>query len=110
MKSYQFYIVTGLAALCLILSIAAIFLGQSNQAAQSEVQQQQEEINKGVTTQQIGTNILRDMASLADKNYNLRNLLAKNGYTLTSTVTPTASGTTGKPTPPDKSTNSPALR
>jgi signal transduction histidine kinase len=117
-KSYQSYIVTGLAALCLVLSIVSIFLGQSNQTAQTEVQQQQEEINKGVTTQQIGTNILRDMASLAEKNDNLRNLLAKNGYTLTSTATPSSSGASGKPASPDaaskpqseKSTTPPSLR
>ncbi len=79
----QFYITVALASACLILSIAVIALGQSNQRLQVEAQNQQNEINRGNMSQQIGTNILKDMASVSVKNEKMKDVLAKNGYTVT---------------------------
>ena|SRR5438067_2202829 len=95
MKPTQFYIVVALGAVCLILSIAVIALGQSNQRLQMEAQQQQEEINKGQISQQIGTNIVRDIAQLSLKNDKLKEVLTKNGFNVT--VNPTAPA--GSPAP-----------
>lgn len=83
MKPLQFYITVALAAVCLILSIAVIALGQSNQRLQTEAQNQQNDINRGTMSQQIGTKILQDMASVAVKNDKMKEVLAKNGYTVT---------------------------
>lgn len=80
MKPTQFYIGVALGAICLVLSIASVAMGQSNQRLQTEGQAQQLEINKGNTSQQIGTNILREMAQVSVKNEKMKAILAKNGY------------------------------
>lgn len=89
MKPVPFYITVALAAVSLLLSIAVVALGQSNQQLQTELQKQQEEINRGNVSQQVGTNLLRDMASASVKNDKMKEALAKNGYNVN--VTPTAS-------------------
>lgn len=88
MKQTQFYIGSALGVACLALSIAAVGLGLSNEQlkaaaqakAQSEIQAQQPEINKGAMSQQIGKNILTDMAQSAVKNEKMKAILAKNGF------------------------------
>lgn len=92
----QFYITVALAAACLILSIAVIALGQSNQHLQVEAQNQQNEINRGNMSQQIGTKILQDMASVSVKNEKMKDVLAKNGYSVSVNPSPASSPT---PTP-----------
>jgi hypothetical protein len=90
MKQIQFYIGTALGAACLALSIAAVVLQNSNEKlqteaqakAQSEIQAQQPEINKGAMSQQIGNNLLRDMVQSAVKNEKMKAVLAKNGINL----------------------------
>ena len=92
MKPTQFYVSVALGAACLVLSIASVSMGQSNQRLQLEAQGQQMEINKGNTSQQIGTNILRDMAQSAVKNEKMKAVLAKNGFNVQVTPsTPEAS-------------------
>jgi len=80
MKPTQFYIGVALGAACLVLSIASVTMGQSNQRLQTEAQSQQMEINKGNMSQQIGTNILRDMAQSSVKNEKMKAALSKNGF------------------------------
>ncbi len=83
-----FYISVGASALCLVLSIISFAVGNSNQSLQAEVQKQQqalqvqqEEINAGnQISQQIGPNLLRDMAASSVKNDKMKALLAKHGY------------------------------
>ena len=83
-----FYISVTASALCLILSIIIFAVGNSNQSLQAEVQKQQqalqvqqEEINAGnQISQQIGPNLLRDMAASSVKNEKMKALLAKHGY------------------------------
>jgi len=83
-----FYISVGASALSLILSIVIFAVGNSNQSLQTEVQKQQqalqtqqEEINAGnQISQQIGPNLLRDMAASSVKNEKMKALLAKHGY------------------------------
>ena len=89
MKIY-FYISVAASALCLLLSIVLFFEGGVNQGLQNEIQaqqvklqQQQEEINKGTAiSQQVGPNLLRDMAVSSTKNEKMKALLAKHGYTV----------------------------
>ena len=50
---------------------------------QTAVQSQQELINQGtVLTQQIGPNLLHDIANASMKNAKMKDLLAKHGYTV----------------------------
>jgi predicted Holliday junction resolvase-like endonuclease len=103
MKPTQFYIAVALGAICLILSIALIALGQSNQHLQMEAQSQQAEINKGSMSQQIGTNIVRDIAQLSVKNEKLKEVLTKNGFNIS--VNPPAGS--ASPTPGADNSSSP---
>ncbi len=62
MKRWQFFIVLGLALVCLGLSVAAVISGRANQKLQAELQTQQAEINRGNLSQQVGTSLVRDIA------------------------------------------------
>ncbi len=102
MKSTQFYIATALSALCLILSIWVIALGKSNQHLQQELQSQQNDINRGTASQQAGSMILKEMGQAAVTDDKMKEVLAKNGFTLT--VNPPAkSGTSSPSTSPSSS-------
>jgi hypothetical protein len=80
MKSAQYYILIVLTTACIVLSIAAIVVGNSNQQLQEELQRQQTQINRGTTMQQVGTNIVRDIAQLSVEDAELRQLLTKHGF------------------------------
>jgi hypothetical protein len=79
------------SGLCLVLSIIIFAVGNSNQSIQAEVQKQQlelqkqqEQINTGnQISQQVGPNLLRDMATSSVKNEKMKALLAKHGYNVT---------------------------
>ena len=88
---WQLLTATVLAFVCVALSVSAVISGKANQNLQAEVQAQQTEINKGTMGQQIGTNLLRDIAVAAAKDNQLRDLLTRNGFTLTENASPTPS-------------------
>ena len=96
MRSSQFVISTALAAICFVLSVWIIFKGSANEKLQQELtkqqqqlQSQQEQINAGnVISQQIGPNILRDMAMVSVEDKEMKDLLAKHGYTVNVQATP----------------------
>ncbi len=83
-----FYISVSASALCLVLSIIVFAVSNSNHSLQMQVQKQQQalqaqqdEINAGnQISQQIGPNLLRDMAAATVKNEKMKALLAKHGY------------------------------
>jgi ribosomal protein S16 len=83
-----FYVSVASSALSLVLSIIIFTVGNSNQSLQTEVQKQQlelqkqqEQINTGnQISQQVGPNLLRDMATSSVKNEKMKALLAKHGY------------------------------
>jgi hypothetical protein len=87
MKIY-YYISVAASALALVLSIVLFAVGSTNQtlqnevqAQQTELQKQQQEIEKGSQiSQQVGPNLLRDMAVASTKSEKMKQLLAKNGY------------------------------
>ncbi len=89
MNRWQYLTVSALGALSLILSISLIISGESNRSLQAGLQAQQSEINKGSMSQQVATNLLRDIAGAATKDDKLKELLTRNGFTLTEN--PTAS-------------------
>lgn len=89
MKAPQFYLTSALGALCLILTITTVILGKGNNALMQTQQQQQEEINRGNMSQQIGQNLLKDMAEVSLRNEKIKNVLARNGYTVNVAPAPT---------------------
>jgi hypothetical protein len=62
-----------------------IFVGQSTSRLQASLNLQQEEINKGSTSQQVGTSLLKDLVQVAvnSNNPRLLELLRKSGITFT---------------------------
>jgi hypothetical protein len=96
MKRSQFFTNLSLSALGALMAIVAIGISQGNNRLQMELQQQQNEINQGIRVQQIGGNILRDMAAVAVGNPRMRELLARHGYSVTGS-------TNALPSTPDES-------
>lgn len=87
MKPTHYYISVALAALCVVLSLTLFILESSTRNRQAELQKlqaqyqtQQEQINAGITiSQQVGPNLLRDMASVTD-DAGMKAVLSKHGY------------------------------
>lgn len=96
MKVPQFYVTLALGALCLALSITTIVLGNKNNYLQMQQQKQQEEINRGNMSIQVGQNLLKDMAELSLKNEKIKQVLARNGYTVNVAPTTTPAATPAK--------------
>lgn len=112
MKPSEFLTTLALASICLVLSVAVIWQGHSSMKLQgsvqarqieiqADVQKRQDEINRGSQSQQIGTTILKEIAAAAyntngsAKNEKLKDLLTKNGITVTVNQPPS----TSQPTP-----------
>ncbi|MEO7165544.1 MAG: hypothetical protein ABI787_11130 [Spartobacteria bacterium] len=83
MKRWQFTILLTLGVACLLLSLVTIVFARQNRKLQAAVQAQQAIINKGALSQQIGANLLREMATAAQSDDRMRQLLQENGYNLT---------------------------
>jgi predicted Holliday junction resolvase-like endonuclease len=71
-----------LSLIPLILTINLIFMGQKNQSLQTQLQAQQEQINTGSRIQQVGMSVLKDIAAASVKDDKLKDVLAKNGYSV----------------------------
>jgi predicted Holliday junction resolvase-like endonuclease len=83
MKPPQFIVAVILSLIPLILTINLIFMGQKNQSLQMQLQAQQEQINTGSRIQQVGLNVLKDIAAASVKDDKLKDVLSKNGYSVT---------------------------
>jgi len=98
-----FYISTAASALCLILSVIVFAVGRSNHGIQQDIKKHQQEIQKhqqvlqgqqqeiesgNQISQQIGPNLLRDMAASSVKNEKMKALLGKHGYNVQVKDTP----------------------
>ena len=82
MKRWQFTILLTLGIACLGLSLVTIVFARENRKLQQSIQEQQVIINKGNLSQQIGTNLLREMAAVAQTDEKMRALLQENGLSL----------------------------
>ena len=67
--------------ICLCLSLVTIVFSRQNRKLQEVVQAQQALMNKGALSQQIGTNLVREMATAAQTDDKMRQLLKDNGFT-----------------------------
>ncbi len=91
MKRWQFTVLMIVAAACLVLSLVSIVFARQNRKLQEAIQGQQTIINKGALSQQIGTNLVREMAAAAQTDEKMRQLLQENGFTLTTAASPAPS-------------------
>ena len=82
MKGWQFLFLLVLGIACVCLSLVTIVFARENQKLQGEIQLQQAAINKGALSQQVGSNLLREMAAVAQTDERMRDLLKNNGYNL----------------------------
>ena len=64
MKHWQFVLLTAIGVACLCLSLVTIVFAHQNRKLQEAVQAQQAIINKGALSQQIGANLLRELAAM----------------------------------------------
>ena len=87
MKPSHFHTALALSAGCAVLSLALFIMGISARGLQGDLQKlqtqyqtQQEQINAGLTiSQQVGPNLLKDMASFPE-DAAMKAVLAKHGY------------------------------
>ena len=84
MKRWQFSVLLTLGIACLCLSLVTIVFARENRKLQEVLQAQQAIINKGALSQQIGANLLREMAAVAQTDEKMRQLLRESGYNLSS--------------------------
>ena len=91
MKPPQFYITVALSAACLVMSVAVIWSNQTNQRLQLELQREQDTINQGQATLQVGQNLLKDLAEISMKDDKIKQVLARNGYTVNVNASPSPS-------------------
>ena len=88
MKHWQFVLLTTIGVACLCLSLVTIVFAHQNRKLQEAVQAQQAMINKGALSQQIGANLLRELAAIAPSDEKIRELLEASGDN--SSMTPAA--------------------
>jgi signal transduction histidine kinase len=94
MKRWQFVLLMTIGVACLCLSLVTIVFARQNRKLQEAVQAQQAIINKGAVSQQIGTNLLRELAAIAPTDEKMRELLEASGYN--SSVMPAVSPVPGR--------------
>jgi Na+-transporting NADH:ubiquinone oxidoreductase subunit NqrC len=88
MKSTHYIIVLLLSVVCVVLSVSLVLTFRVNQKMQAQLQSNQQLLNSGILGpqgQQIGNNLLQDMANSATRNPDMRKLLAKYGYQIQAT-------------------------
>jgi hypothetical protein len=87
MKEWQFWTVTGVAGLALIIVVVNIVLFMQNRSLQVEVNNRQLFINQSTQLEQLNKEIITALANLSVKNNDedLNHLLAMHGITVSVT-------------------------
>jgi len=88
MKPIQFYLLSLVGFVSLIFSIALVAVDQSNQTLHATAREQQAALAQAANNQQIFQNMVRDLAPLAAKEEKIKDLLTRNGFTVTLTPPP----------------------
>jgi DNA-binding transcriptional regulator of glucitol operon len=91
MKRWQFTLLLVVGIACLGLCLVTIAFASENRKLQETVQAQQALINKGALSQQLGVNLLREMATVAQSDERMKKLLEENGYNLSQRPAPSPS-------------------
>jgi hypothetical protein len=87
MKRWQFTLLLVIGIVCVCLSLVTIVFARQNRRLQEALQAQQAMINKGALSQQVGNNLLREMAVVAQRDEKMRKLLQDNGFNLPASPT-----------------------
>ena len=87
MKRWQFTLLLFIGIVCVCLSLVTIVFARQNRRLQEALQAQQAMINKGALSQQVGNNLLREMAVVAQRDEKMRKLLQDNGFNLPASST-----------------------
>jgi hypothetical protein len=102
-KGWQYVIAWVLGVACLALGVTTVVLARANQRLELAVQGQRVQIERGILGpqgQQLGNNVLQDLANSAVRDEGVRDLLARHGFQVkpaaaaSSNATVVASGTT----------------
>lgn len=72
----------GLGAAALVACLALLLLTLANRRTQQQLQAHQLQINNGRVTQQVTSNVIRDLAPLALRDNEIAALLKKYGFEL----------------------------
>ena len=88
MKRWQFLLLLVIGIVCVCLSLVTIVFARENRQLQDALQTQQALINKGGLSQQVGNNLLREMAAVAQTDEKMRKLLQDNGFILSANPAP----------------------
>lgn len=83
MRQGQYFFILLLSVVCVVLTAALLFVGQTNMRMQVKLQEQQQKLNQGILgqqAQQISAGVLKDMADAAAGNADMRQVLEKHGY------------------------------
>jgi len=107
MKMWQFIIALVVGLACLGLSAFGIYTGINNQDLQGQLQQQQLEISRGNLSQQVGTNLVREIATKASTDAALKDLLTRNGFVLNENAVPPQGQQTPQPQQQQRATPAP---
>ena len=91
---WLYRVTVGLAGTTLALVVAYVILVQENRSVQAEVNQRQQFINQSIQLGHINDALIRGLATAAvnNKDDKLRDLLAQNGITISTSGEPSVSG------------------
>lgn len=79
MNKAEYFSALTLSMVCLVLSFVIVYTSRSNNRLYNQLQLQQEEIERGNTSRQIGASIVNEMARVSSNSGSMRSLLQKYG-------------------------------
>ena len=82
MKPWQIKLTSGLGGVCLLLALAGFLAGRSVDQLQSEIAQERAEIAQGKASREMTVKLLKDAMELASRDEEMRELLARHGYSV----------------------------
>ena len=102
LKTYQYWLLTSIAALSLLLVIVDITMVNRNQALRADVESRAQYVQQSMQLQVLYQDMIKALADLAvrNKDEQLRDLLTKEGISIT--VNPAPSAPPAAPAPRGK--------
>ena len=90
LKQNQFWILSGLASLCVVLVLANIVLFVQNRQMQADINQRAQYIQRTAQLEPLYRDIVKALADLSVRNNDpqLRDVLSKQGITISTNPTP----------------------
>jgi|GEM_PF-2495295 len=82
MKAAPYYVIVALAVVTLALAVTTLVLDKSARALQTEFSEQTRRISQGTNAERLIRQMLGDLARISVNNAKIKDLLARNGYTV----------------------------